>query len=186
MWLLHRRQSLISFPYTATPTPSHQRHRKCQNTRVANNHHPVPGPLQPPSNSAPPGTNKYHPNATSTAGFRRKNAKTPPASPECASVLPGDVGDDRVHICTRFRWCPPPGSPMGLPASFKLLPGVQVVDTPVLHAFFLRAQHRQLYYMYCNNIIYITSKLLLYGRCATDVPLARQITCGLTCKIGEV
>jgi hypothetical protein len=68
-----------------------------------------------PSNSAPRGTNQDHPNATTTQGFRRKAAKTPPASPERASALPGDVGEDWAQLCAQFRRRLPPGSPMGLP-----------------------------------------------------------------------
>ena len=67
------------------------------------------------------------------------NAKTRPASSGSASVLPGDVGDDRAHICARFQSRRPPGSPMGLPGEFQ--PGMWAGsgDMPALHAFFERA-----------------------------------------------
>ena len=47
--------------------------------------------------------------------------------------------------------------------SFKVVGGGEVVDTPALHAF-LRAQRRQLYYMYCSMIIYIIY-FILYNIC---------------------
>ena len=53
------------------------------------------------------------------AGKNLINAETPPASPECASVLPGDVGNDWVQLCARFRRRPPPGSPTGLLGRFQ-------------------------------------------------------------------
>ena len=115
-----RRQSCLSPTHTPISSPSLQRHGKCQNTRWFNNHSRVSSLLRHPSNSAPGGTNSEDPNATHATGDRRKNAQTPWASPECASALPGDVGNDRVHICTRSRWRPSPGSPMGLPGEFHL------------------------------------------------------------------
>jgi len=75
--------------------------------------------LRPLSNSASPGTNKGHHNPPHAAGNQIKNAKAPPASSECASALPGDVGDDRAHICARFRLHRRPGSLIRLPGEFQ-------------------------------------------------------------------
>ena len=54
--------------------------------------------------------NKGNHKGPHAAGIQQGNAKTPPASPECASALPGDVGDDRARLCARFRRRPPLGS----------------------------------------------------------------------------
>ena len=42
----------------------------------------------------------------------------------------GDVGDDRVRICTRFRRRRPPGSPLGLPGRFHGAGGTASAKTP--------------------------------------------------------
>ena len=55
--------------------------------------------LGPSRNSASSGTNKYNYNAHHTAEIRRKNTKTPLASPGSTPTLPDDIGDDRAHIC---------------------------------------------------------------------------------------
>ena len=120
MCLLRRRQPLPSSPYAARPTPSHQRHRKCQNTWVVFDHPRVSCSLRPTSNSVACGTNRDDPRGTRAARMRHKNAKTPPASPERASALPGDVSDDRAHMCARFQRHLPPGSPERLSGKFRV------------------------------------------------------------------
>ena len=92
----------IITPYAATRPLLYQRHQKCQNTWAVKNHPRVSCLLRPPSYSAIHGTNKDHPPPLHAAETRRKNAKTPPASPEYASALPGDVGDNQVQLCTQF------------------------------------------------------------------------------------
>ena len=53
--------------------------------------------------------------------FDGKKVKTLPASPEHASALPGDIGDDWAHICIQFRQHPLPGSPRDSLRSFQVL-----------------------------------------------------------------
>jgi hypothetical protein len=89
-------------PLRLQTNPPPQRHRKCQNTWVVKNHPRVSSPLRHPSNIVPPGMDRDNPRGPHAAGSRPKSAKTPPASPECASALPGDVSNDRAHICARF------------------------------------------------------------------------------------
>jgi hypothetical protein len=117
--LLHRCQSLTTSPYNATWAPLCQMDQKGKIMRVVKNHPCVSYLLNPPSNTSIFGTNKEHPNTAPAARITHKNAKGPPTSPECASALPVDVGDDRVHICTRFRWRKSPGSLMRLPGKFQ-------------------------------------------------------------------
>jgi hypothetical protein len=97
--LPRRRHASLSSPYDATRPPPHLRRRKCQNTRVVKHHPRISSPSRHPSDVALPGTNKYDPKPTHATKIRHKNAKTPPASSECASALPGDVSDDRARIC---------------------------------------------------------------------------------------
>ena len=72
-----------------------------------------------PSTKEVCGTSKHNPRPPHATENRHKNVKTLPASSECASALPGDVSNDRVRLCARFRWRPPPGSPMGLHGEFQ-------------------------------------------------------------------
>jgi len=116
--LSRRRRPCLSFPYAATAITSHQVSQKGEITRVVFDHLRVSYSLRLPSNSTSSRTNKGNPQPPHSTGIHPKNTKTPPASPGCASALPGDVGDDQARLCTCFRWCPPPGSPMGLPGRF--------------------------------------------------------------------
>jgi len=59
------------------------------------------GAIMCPISTAP--TPREFQDTGGTGKNRGGNAKTPLASPECASVLPGDVGSDWVHNCTLFR-----------------------------------------------------------------------------------
>jgi len=117
--LPRRRQPRLLSPYIAKPTPPPQRHRKCQNTRVVKIHPRISTPLRHPSNTVPPGAGGDNPRGPHAAGSWLKSATTPPASPERASALPGDVGNDWAHICARFQRRRPPGSPMGHPGEFQ-------------------------------------------------------------------
>jgi len=117
--LPHRRQALLSTPYDPISPPLHQRYRKHQNTRVVKNHPRVSCLLRPPRHSARPGMNKGDPIPPCTAEIQSKKAKTPPASPERASALPGDIGDDRAYKCARFRRRSFPWSPIGLHGEFQ-------------------------------------------------------------------
>jgi len=106
----------VSPPHTATPTLLHQRHRKCKNTQGANNHHLVPGPLQPP--------------ATAPCLERTKTTPMPPAPQESdkktqkprrhrQNALRRFLATLATIVCARFRWHQPPGSPIGLPGKFQ-------------------------------------------------------------------
>ena len=117
--LPHQRWVRLSPPYNAPQPQLCQRHRKCQNTRVVKNHSCVSCPLRPPSTRKACGMNKHNPRPPHTTENWHKNAKMLPASSECALALPGDVGNDWAHNCTRFQRRPPPGSPVGLPGEFK-------------------------------------------------------------------
>ena len=82
-------------------------------------HHPVPYPLQPPSNRGLPGTITEDPNAAPTTAIGQKKARTTPASPDRASALAGDIGNNRACIHARSRRRPSPGSPLRLPGKFQ-------------------------------------------------------------------
>ena len=117
--LSRRRRAHLSLPYDATTSRSHQRHFMCQNTRVVFDHPCISCPLSPPSHSTRCGMGKDDPKTPHATRNESINAETPAASPECASALPGDVGDDWVQLCAQFRRRPPPGSPTGLLGRFQ-------------------------------------------------------------------
>ena len=71
----------------------------------------------------PPHTTPY---LLCTAENRWKNAKTPPALPECASALPGNVGDNWVQLCAH-----PQGVQWDSLVGFRIIGGGKMVDTPV-------------------------------------------------------
>jgi len=133
----------------------HWGHTKCQNTWVVFDHPRVSCPLRPPSPSAGPGTNKGDPKPPHAPEVGRKKAKMLPVSPKCASVLPGNVSDDRAQLCAQFRRCPPPGSPMGLPGKFQ---GRRMGGNG-RYTGSARSKRAHsvggLFYMYCSTIIYI-------------------------------
>ena len=95
-------QPHLSALYATTQPLLHQRPRKYQNMWVIKNHPCVSCLLRPPSHSALPGTNQDHPTHPHTTENRQQNTKTPLALPECASALPGNIGDDRAQLCTQF------------------------------------------------------------------------------------
>ena len=129
-WRCQRRSGRYLCPISTAPTPResnetpwevsrHWGHRKRQNMWVVKHHPRVSCPLRPPSDSQAHGTNKGNTEPPHAARSRQINVKTLLASPKSALALPGDVSDDRVQLCARFRWRPPPGSPMGLPGKFQ-------------------------------------------------------------------
>ena len=117
--LSHWQRAYLSFLYDAMTLCSRQSHMKCQNMWVVKNHPHVSCPLSPPSHSTRCGMNKDNSKPPHAAGNKLINAEMLLASPECASALPGDVGNDWVQLCARFRQRPPPGSPTGLLGRFQ-------------------------------------------------------------------
>jgi len=82
----------------------------------ANNHHLVPGPLQPP--------------ATAPCLERTKTTPMPPAPQESdkktqkprrrrQNALRRFLATSATIVCARFQWYQPPGSPIGLPGKFQ-------------------------------------------------------------------
>jgi hypothetical protein len=94
---------------------------------------------RPPGNSAPPGTNKGHPNALNTAESRSKSIKTPPASLESASALPGVSATIGCNYVPDFDGAHLQGVQWDSLESFETVGARQVVDTPALCAIFARA-----------------------------------------------
>jgi hypothetical protein len=106
----------LMVPLHGATNSNNQKWQGVQEHAGGQNHLHVSYPLRLPTNNALPRTNKGCPHSPHPAVNQAKNTKTPPASPECASALPGD---DRALLCARFRRRPPPGSPIGLPGKFQ-------------------------------------------------------------------
>ena len=170
--LSHQQRAYLSFLYNTMMLCSCQSHMKCQNMRVVKNHPRVSCPLSPPSHSARCGMNKDDPQPPHATGNKLINAEMPPALPECASALPGDVGDDWVQLCTRFRQHPPPGSPTGLLGRFQ---GCRVWASSryagAAHIFCTRSVDD--YIMYCSTIRYIIY-FIIYNMCVRHRVLVVQ------------
>ena len=113
--LPHRRQTHIRSPYTPPPTPPTQRHGKCPIMQRCRNHPSGSCPLGLPVAMGWSATNRGGALAPPASGITPRNTKMKLASSGSTSVLPGNVGDDWVHICTRSQLRQPPGSPLRLP-----------------------------------------------------------------------
>ena len=74
-------------------------------------------------------TDFYIPNDLPTTAIGQKKARTTPASPDRASALPGDIGNDRASIYARSRQRRCPGSPLGLPGKFQASRGTGSAKT---------------------------------------------------------
>ena len=94
----------------------------------------------------------HHPNAPYTAEIQCKNKKMSPALPESA---------DWAHICAGFNRTNLWGVQSDSLESFETVGEGQVGYTLVLCTFFARAR-QQLFYMYCNGLIYIIYNVFYY------------------------
>jgi hypothetical protein len=130
--LPRRRHARFITPLRRHTTPIHTRGTGSAKTRGWSKTTRVYLVFEAPSDSAVPGTNKYDPKPPHAAKIRHKNAKTPPASPECASALPGDVGDDRARIMRPISTAPTPRESNGLPGEFQEVGAREVPDHRVV------------------------------------------------------
>ena len=71
--------------------------------------------FKPPTYITTLGTNNYDPQGPHTVKIRSSNARTSPPSPECASALPGDVGDGSGAIMHPISTAPTPRESNGTP-----------------------------------------------------------------------
>jgi hypothetical protein len=71
--------------------------------------------FKPPNHSTTHGTNKYNPQGPHTTEVRSENAKMPPLPLECASALPGDIGDGSGTIMCPILTAPTPRESNGTP-----------------------------------------------------------------------
>ena len=129
--LSHRRRAHLSPPYDATTSRSRQRYMKCQNMQVVKNHPQISCSFKPPNDRAAHGMNQDDPPGSRTVEIQSKDAKMPPLLPECASALPGDVGEGLGVIMHLISMAPTP--PQGVQwdslGSFRAVGPGEWVDT---------------------------------------------------------
>jgi hypothetical protein len=112
------------------PMPRHQPHQPRGTVSARTRRWACPAHLRGSHDLRPPiamgwcRTNRGGLSTPSAVNIFQIKGKTMLTSPGSASVLPGDIGNDWVQICTRYRWRPPPGSPLRLPGELQVSGGM--------------------------------------------------------------